>query len=158
MKTQFSKLKSVLQAALVLALLLSGPSLFAQSENKSDISPDMLEKIDQVNAQLITAMEKGDVSKIMELYTDDAMVIIPGGKSLRGKKEISEYFSSLKNMRNVKMSVFDAGGSGKIIYQVGKATYTTNIDGKDTEETTDFVMVLKRQPDWDYKISVNSTN
>jgi len=158
MKTQIVKVKTALQSLLVLALLLSGPSLLAQKDTKSDISADMRQTIDQLNAQLKEAMEKGDVSKIMDLYADDAMLMVPGGKALHGKKEIAEYFESHKNIKNVTMSVIDAGGSGKIIYQVGKATMTTNVDGKDSQETSDFVMVLTRQSDWDYKISVNSTN
>lgn len=64
----------------------------------------------------------------------------------------------MKNISQVKINVADAGASGKIMYQVGKATYLSNKNGVETEETKEFVMVFKRQSDWDYKISVNSSN
>jgi uncharacterized protein (TIGR02246 family) len=157
MKTPL-KLKSLISTFIVAVMLTLPLLISAQSDNKSEISPEMREKIDQLNNQFIDAMQKGDLSKIMDLYTDDATLMLPGGKSLKGKKEIAAYLEGVKNIKNVKLDVTDAGGSGKIIYQVGKATYVTNVNGAEKQETNDFVMVLKRQSDWDYKISVNSTN
>ena len=152
-------MKRIIQRLAVLILLTGGPlSLAAQSDNKTDLNAETREKIDQINSKLSAAMQKGDLNQVMDLYADDATLMVPGGKSLKGKKDISGYLAGMKNIRNVKIQVTDAGGSGKIIYQVGKATITTQVNGTDKEETTDFVMVLKRQSDWDYKISVNSSN
>lgn len=143
--------------AFILILFMVPLALMAQSE-KAEISTETKETIDQVNRKLVAALENGDLNKVMDLYADDATLMLPGGKALKGKKQISEYLAGVKRIKNVKINTVDAGGSGKIIYQVGKATFTNITDGKDTEETTDFVMVLKRQAGWDYKISVNSSN
>jgi uncharacterized protein (TIGR02246 family) len=159
MKAQQKKLQNLICGISAIALFSVCPSfLNAQATEKVDISAETRDKIDQLNQQLSAAMQSGDMNKVMELYTDDATMMLPGGKSLKGKKEISEYLSGIKNIKNIKLNVIDAGGAGKIMYQVGKVTYVTTVDGKEKEETSDFVMVLKRQPDWDYKISVNSTN
>jgi len=152
------KLKSISLGLALATVVAASPVLFAQTDSKSDASPETMETVAQLNNQLMEALKKGDISSIMELYTDDATLMVPGGNTLKGKKEISEYLSKAGSIKTVKMDIVEAGGSGKIIYQVGKATYITNVDGTEKEETNDFVMVLKRQADWDYKISVNSSH
>lgn len=160
LKNKIMKLNQLLILNIfTVTLFISVPSaILAQSTANTEMNNETRDKINQLNNLLTNAMKKGDLNQIMELYTDDAVMMLPGGKSLKGKKEISEYMTGLKNIKNVKFDVAEAGAGGKIMYQVGKATYITNIDGKEIEQTTDFVMVLKRQPDWDYKISVNSSN
>ena len=143
---------------LALVLFLNVPFRLHAQTSKAEMSPEMREKIDLVNKQLAEAMQKGDLNQVMDLYADDATFVLPGGKALRGKKEIAGYLGNLTGVRNVKMNVVDAGGNGKILYQVCQTTYTTTVDGKESEQTRDYVMVLERQSDWGYKISVNSSN
>lgn len=159
MKMQHNKSKAVIYG--LFTFLLTSSVCFkasAQESSKMEINTETRDKIEQLNKQFIEAMQKGDIGAVMELYADDATMMLPGGKSLKGKKEISAYLSSMKTIRNVKINVLDAGSGGKIMYQVGKTTIVTTVDGKEKEETSDFVMVLKRQSDWDYKIAVNSSN
>lgn len=88
MKTKIEKMKNMFMGIFCLSLLMTNTlTVFAQTDNKNDIPAETRQKIDELNSQMIAAMQKGDLPALMELYTDDAMMILPGGKTLKGKKK-----------------------------------------------------------------------
>lgn len=154
------KLKSFLAGAtfFLLTALVIPLHLPAQSEIKGDATEDVKQKVRELNKQLEEAFRSGDMVKAVDFYADDAIVIIPGGKKIQGRKAIYEYLGSLKETKDFRLEVTDVNGSGKVLYQLGTVTFSAETNGMLQTHSTDHVKVWKRGSDWDYKISVDSFN
>lgn len=157
MKTLSTLLHRRVLLALSVALLsmVSFSNVNAQSQ---EISPEVRKEMETINHRIEDCIAKKDLSSIVDLYTDDATLIIAGGKKLQGRKEIADYWYSLAQAKSMKSEIVELGGNGKLVYQVGRWTITTVKDGQEHVTTTDVVLVWKRQQNYDYKIQLNSSN
>ena len=157
MKTLSSLLHRRLLLALSVALLsmVSFSNVNAQSQ---EISPEVRKEMEIINHRIEECVAKKDLSSLVDLYSDDATLIIAGGKKLQGRKEIADYWYSLSKATCMKSEIVELGGNGKLVYQVGRWTITTVKDGVEQTTTTDVVLLWKRQQNYDYKIQLNSSN
>lgn len=153
--------KQIRQIAAAIAIMLTSAGAYAQTQIgkfKSDVSQETKDEVQRLNKQMEESFTQNDLLKIVEFYADDASIVLPGGKVLNGRKEVSEYFMSLQNRKELKLDVTEIGGSGKMIYEIGTAKITTVVDGKEKTETATFTIIFQRQSDFAYKVSVNSMN
>ena len=158
--THSKKIKSAAAMAFLFLLtaLVSPFSINAQNVIKGDAPDDTKQKIHDLNQKMEEAFRSGDMIQVADFYTDDATVIIPGGKKIEGRKAIYEYLTTLKNSKDFNLEVSDVNGSGKLLYQVGTVTFTADKNGIPETHSSDQVKVWKRGSDWDYKISADSFN
>lgn len=133
-------------------------SFQAKSQSNSEISKEVRTEMEQLNKQLENSILKKDFATIIDLYSDDATLIVPGGKKLQGRKEIADYWYKLNGTKTLKSEILELGGNGKMVYQVGRWTITNVKDGVENTITTDVILVWKRQQDFEYKIQLNSSN
>ena len=121
-------------------------------------NPALKKKSEQLNSELVAAFNAGDMLKVASFFSDDATILLPGGKKLQGRKAITEYWAGLKGAQNMKMEVEDATGTSDMIYNMCKVSYSVVKDGQPTNQTSDVVMIWKKQADWSYKLYLNSAN
>lgn len=152
MKT-LAKLKFVF---LGLLLLIVAPK-FIHAQTTAEVSSEVRADIEKQNKTMESAIKANDMSKVVDLYTDEATIIVAGQK-LQGRKAIADYWYNFSRCKDFKIEITGLGGSGKVIYQLSKWTMTLQKDGKEVTSTSDVVMVWKRQTDWTYKIQLNSNN
>ena len=139
-----------------LTLLVSTSAVKAQSA--TEVNDEVKTEITRLNHELEKAIKTKDVATIVDLYSDDATIIVPGGKKIQGRKAIAEYWYGLTGTIKLTSEIIELGGNGKVVYEIGKWTVTTVKDGVEHTTATDVVIVWKRQQDYNYKIQLNSSN
>lgn len=117
--------------------------------------PALLRKeIEEANRQLVETFKRGDYLGIARFYTDDALIQYPGGK-IRGREAIDKYWTSVKGGKDWKLEVIEVGGGRETAYQIGRSSFTSVVDGKESTNVVDFVVIWKRQKDGGYKIHLD---
>lgn len=149
---------SQLMASVLLGLCMMIAMPSAKAQTGSEINPEVRSEIEKLNKQFEIALKKKDFASIVDLYSDDATIIIPGGKKITGRKDIAAYWYSLSNATGMTSEVISLGGNGKFVYQIGKWTLTSVKNGVEQITTTDAVLIWKRMQDYSYKIELNSCN
>lgn len=142
-------------AILLLSILALSP---AKAQGTNEVSPEVRRELESINLKMEDCIRKKDFSTLIDFYSDDATMMVAGGKKLQGRKEIADYWYSLSKATSLKSEILELGGNGKIVYQVGRWTITTIKNGAEETITTDVVLVWKRQQNYDYKIQLNSSN
>ena len=142
------------------AVTVMSGSLMAQDQVtvKPGVSQEIKDEVFAVNKKMETAFTQNDLLKIGEFYNDDATLVLSDGKELRGRKELSDYFMSVQNRKGLKIETTEIGGSGKLIYQMGRMTITTEVNGKQDVAVARFVMLMQRGNDYDFRIMASSLN
>lgn len=156
MKTTYSFLRRSFATLMVIMGLATGNNLFAQSN--SEISSDVKTEVEKLNHDIEKAVLKKDIATIIDLYSDDATIMIPGGKKIQGRKAIAEYWYSVADSKSLKSEIVELGGNSKMLYQIGRWTITKVENGVEKTTTTDVVIIWKRGNDFTYKIQLNSSN
>ncbi|MBK7682458.1 MAG: nuclear transport factor 2 family protein [Bacteroidetes bacterium] len=93
------------------------------------MSSDVKAQVLELNKDIEKAVLKKDYSSIVDLYSDDATIMIPGGKKITGRKEIADYWLSMMQIKSMKSEIIELGGNSKMIYQIGKWTITKMENG-----------------------------
>ncbi len=136
--------------------LLSTSAVKAQQN--SEISPEVKTEVERLNHAMETAIEKKDVATIIDMYSDDASIIVPGGKKIQGRKAIAAYWYGITGTTKLASEIVELGGNGKIVYEISKWTITSIKEGVEKVTSTDVVLVWKRQQEYSYKIQLNSSS
>jgi len=106
--------------------------------------------VDECNRQAIQDFKKGDMLAVAHGYSDDATICFPRGKKVHGREEIDRYWKSVKGAKDWKLETFEVGGTREAIFEVGKSTLITEVDGKESTYICDYVVIWKRQKDGTY--------
>ncbi len=151
----FRTLRNMIASLFTIATLTAlSTSANAQT---NEISTETRADIENINKQMEMDIKKKDFASIIDMYADDASIVVPGGKKIQGRKAIADYWYSNSTAISLKSEILDLGGSGKVVYQLGKWTVTSVKDGIEKTVSTDIVIVWKRQQDYSYKIQLNSS-
>lgn len=111
---------------------------------------------EQVEEQLVAAVNAGDVDTAVALFEEDAALVAPGGGQASGPEAIRKAITSL-----VEMQPKASGGVRKTVDN-GELTLLyfdwtlegTGPDGKPYRRTGTGVDVIRRQDDGTYKLAV----
>jgi ketosteroid isomerase-like protein len=114
--------------------------------------------VDECNRQSIDAFKKGDMLAVARLYADDATIYFPRGKKVTGRQAIDRMWMSIKGPKDWKLETIEVGGTKEAIYEVGRSSLTTSVDGKDSTYTCDYVVIWKRQKDGSYRTHTDIYN
>ena len=102
------------------------------------------------NNRFSAALAGQNVELVVEAYTEDARILLPGLPPVRGRDAISALFrtSLAKGPSHITFATDDLWDCGDVVIDVG--TYTS--DG----ETGKYVVVHERQPDGSLKMAVDA--
>lgn len=157
MKKAYSFFSRSLTALMItMGIVLTSSVSFAQ--NNSEIPNDTKEQVMELNKDIEKAILKKDYASLVDLYADDATIMIPGGKKIQGRKEIAAYWYAMTQAVSMKSEIIELGGNAKMVYQIGKWTLTKIENGAEKTITTDVVLIWKRENNYSYKIQLNSAN
>jgi uncharacterized protein (TIGR02246 family) len=128
---------------LILLLLLALP-LFAEAPRA---------EIEQRNREMTAALERGDGLAVARIYADDARIVGPRRREVKGREAIDAYWTAIKDAKWT-LEVKEVGGTRDDAYQVGVSTLTTP---KGTY-TCDFVVIWKRDANGKLRIHLDLYN
>jgi ketosteroid isomerase-like protein/tetratricopeptide (TPR) repeat protein len=111
----------------------------------------MRKVVDECNRQSIEAFKKGDMLAVARGYTDDATIYHPRDRRVRGRQAIDRMWQSVKGAKDWKLETFEVGGTKEAIFELGRSTLTTVVDGKESVYACDYVVIWKRQKDGTYR-------
>ena len=114
--------------------------------------------VDECNRKSIADFKKGDMLAVARGYADDATIYFPRGKKVHGRKAIDRYWQGVKGAKDWKLETIEVGGTRDAIYEVGKSSLTTMVDGKANTYVCDYVVIWKRQPDGTYRTHTDLFN
>jgi ketosteroid isomerase-like protein len=106
--------------------------------------------VEERNRKVIEDFKKGDMRAVARSYADDATIYFPRGKKVHGREAIDRYWQSVKGAKDWKLETFEVGGTNEAIYEVGRSSLTTEVEGKETTYVCDYVVIWKRQKDGTY--------
>ena len=108
------------------------------------------DEVRSFNARFSAALAAQDVEAVVDAYTDDARILLPGLPPVRGRDAISALFrTSLANgPSNITFSTDELWDCGDIVIDVG--TYASG------GETGKYVVVHERQPDGSLRMAVDA--
>jgi ketosteroid isomerase-like protein len=64
----------------------------------------------------------------------------------------------VKGAKDWKLEALEVGGTPAAIYEIGKSTLTTQLDGRDNTYVCDYVVIWKRQKDGSYRTQTDIFN
>ena len=117
--------------------------------------------IETVNREIGKAFSRGDAAAIAAFYTDDAVVMPPNSKMIKGRKAIEEFWKGAMGMgvRSIQLDTLDVQSGTDLAYEIGNATMIIQPQGgKAATDTVKYVVVWKRQPDGSWKLAADIWN
>lgn len=108
--------------------------------------------------QWIDAFNKGDISKVSQMYTDDAVLLPPGAETVRGKDAILAYWTKeAERIGDLKVTVTDlkplGPGSVHVIF-----TSTLKTKGQQPQEVPGKGATLAQKAGDDWRIATHVWN
>jgi ketosteroid isomerase-like protein len=132
---------TMLKTLMAVALLM-GSAAHAQSQLKQDA--------EALTSAMIAAF-KADPASVAKYYTNDAS-ILGGGQRAVGREQIDAYWRGATMFADWKLEVLEVGGESTSPWIRGRST----LQGKSGRTmVTEFVGLLKRQPDGKLKFYVD---
>ncbi len=127
------------------------------ADKKTELS-QVRREIEETNRRMVETFKSGDLLGVSGFYAADATIFYSRGKKIHGRAAIDAYWTSLKGGKDWKLEVLEVGGEKETVYQIGKSSFTSVIDGQESTYVCDFLLIWKRQPGGGYKIHVDIYN
>jgi len=160
-------MKNLLPFLLCITLLwcISGCRAPAEVEEVSEDAPADLslsdEDIAAINAlgpEFVKIVTEGlfDLDSLLELFTDDMVMIGPEIPAMEGKEAYRAWIEPLNvKMTEASFDFRDVGGSGDVAYVYMNYDESYTMEGQDApiEDTGNVLAILQRQPDGSWLFS-----
>ncbi|MCL6544555.1 MAG: SgcJ/EcaC family oxidoreductase [Bryobacteraceae bacterium] len=145
-----------------LALLLSAGCGQGPGTGKAPDRAAELQKIDGLRSRFVAAYNSADAAAAAALYTDDAVMLPANEPAVEGRQAIQESLRRELGQGPTKISITpqETEIAGEWAFERGQAVITTTPKGaKDAVElSAKYLVILRRQPDGDWKIHRDMTN
>jgi len=116
-------------------------------------------EVTRLNEEMMAAFQRGDRAAVARFYADDARIVGPRRQVVQGREAIDRYWASVGSPAQWRLEVVEVGGSANEAYQLGVSTLTSpRRDGTPDTYTCDFVVIWKRQPDGQLRITLDQYN
>ncbi len=113
--------------------------------------------IERLHDQFVEAHDDGDVDRLMELFSDDAVVAPEDDATLEGKDDIAGYFEDVfdQTPSTIELDVLETEVHGDWAFERIDATLTMthSATGEEMEVWARYFWILRRQPGGGWKIS-----
>jgi uncharacterized protein (TIGR02246 family) len=117
--------------------------------------------IEEACAKYSEAIRAGNVAGIVDVYTDDATILPPGGEIVKGRQAIGEFYKQLlqMGMKDIVFTTIEVGGSGDVAYEIGTTKVRIQPEGLEAiADSTKYLVIWKRQADATWKVYVDIFN
>jgi len=141
--------------ALVSILVTAGCQTAPPPEAKKN-TPAELAKIDTLRDRFTTAYNSNDAVAVAAVYTDDAILMPSDQAEVEGKVAIQTWYQTMYKGMSVKITLapLETQVAGDWGYDRGTAmlTIAPKAKGKPMEESSKYLVILKRQADGSWKV------
>jgi uncharacterized protein (TIGR02246 family) len=119
------------------------------------VSEEVRKSIDAENKKFMKGFIKADPSLTASVYTDDAVLLPPGGDMIHGKKAIEEFWGGVmaSGVKEAKLNTVELSGSGDFCQEMGTGVLVSHPEGGErAEQNAKYVVVWEHTPaGWKYK-------
>jgi uncharacterized protein (TIGR02246 family) len=153
-------------SSLFTAAIAFAVSLAACSQPKPSAPPDTRAAdeaaIRSADADFAKAAAAKDIDKIVALYMDDAVIFSPGAPAVIGKENIHRFFEQILAGPSIQFAfsnvTVDVARSGDLAEDRGSIQVTTTgKDGKPATQSSEYVLVWKKQADGSWKVAADTS-
>jgi len=114
------------------------------------------------DADFAKAAAAKDADKCASLYMDDAVIFSPGVPAVVGKDNIRKFFEQMVAGPRLQFAfsnvTVDVARSGDLAEDRGAVQVTTtDKKGKPVTQTSEYVLVWKKQPDGSWKVAADTS-
>lgn len=104
-------------------------------------------EIQAANERFMEAVSTGDEERFLRLYTDDAILLLPGRDALTGRAGPEAFFASFKarGVREVRLTTLEVEGIGDTAWERGSSE-VIGLDGRLMGKGK-YIVIWKRTPD-----------
>lgn len=114
------------------------------------------------NAKFDAAIAAGDPARVAALYTDQARLLPPGAKEIRGRQEIENYWKAAiegLGIRASKLTTVELEELGDVASEVGSFSLRLQSGGEpESTVTGKYVVIHRRQSDGSWLWGVDCFN
>lgn len=149
----------------ILVFLLGSSLMNIQAQSNQSKSLEKIRaKIEEMNAQMIDAMLKGDYTASLGMYTEDAYSLPSYSPMLHGiealKKSGEEMANSPMTIKSFELKIKEIIPGGDIYVEVGKYKMSSEMQGmpEPYEDYGKYVTVWEKQKDGSLKIKLETWN
>ena len=149
--------------AVVVSCLIAGcVQHFEQSQPLPDTRTADAAAIQKLDNDWFKAAAAKDLDTCASYYLNDAVIFSPGVPAVVGKDNIRKFLQAMVNAPNMKLtflgSTVDVARSGDLAVDHGTVQVTTtDKKGKTTTQTSQAVLVWKKQPDGSWKVAADTS-
>lgn len=103
----------------------------------------------------VAAAERDDAATVAAMYTEDAVLAVPGAEPARGREAIQQMLArDFPTQSNLRVDSRETEVQGDLAYDFGEYTaQVTPPGGSATETSGTYVVVLRRQGDGTWKLT-----
>ena len=114
------------------------------------------------DADFAKAAAAKDVDRCASLYMNDAVIFSPGAPAVIGKDNIHKFFEQMVAGPSLQFAfsnvTVDVARSGDLAEDRGSVQVTTGDKrGKPVTQTSEYVLVWKKQPDGSWKVAADTS-
>ncbi len=103
------------------------------------------------------ALNAKKLDVLVDIYADDAVMVAAGGKEIRGRKAIREFFAeTIKSIESIKLdTVFRLNYTDTVVFRSKYTVVFNTADGKKVSQSTSGIEVERKQPDGNWLFIVD---
>lgn len=107
------------------------------------------------------AFRQGNVSAVVELYTDDAVLLPPNSGKIEGKAAVEAFWTGGMQMgiKDVMLTTDELTIMGEYVCEIGNYTLTIQPESQDTmEDHGKYLVIWKQSPEGIWKLHIDIWN
>jgi uncharacterized protein (TIGR02246 family) len=111
--------------------------------------------IDKLNAEFMTAFDKGDMAAIGQMYTEEAYLLPPGAEIVKGRAAIQAFWTkAAEGIGDLKLMTSDMKALGSdAAREVG--TFTLKTKGQQSQEVAGKYVVVWEKADGQWRLATD---
>jgi ketosteroid isomerase-like protein len=100
----------------------------------------------------------GNWSAVVELYTEDVVVMPPNEAAIQGRANLLAWMEAYPEILEANLSIQEIDGYGDIAYVRGTYAMTVSIGGMEVRDTGKYVEIRRKQGDGSWPLAVDIFN
>ena len=141
----------------VLLILVSGVSFSQVGYPDMD---KMRIQIQTMNLKFADGVTKKDASAFMDMYTDNAKILVPDEEFIMGNDKVRQWWDTyLKgDIHSISLNTVSLSGDNDVIYETGQVIREIWKNDKASMQYDKYLTIWRQQDDGSYKIAVSCWN
>ena len=117
--------------------------------------------VDKTNQQWVTAYNAGQLDRLIDFYSNDAILMLSGHQPILGREGVRNFYAEdikSTNTRSMAVTSLRVEQSGELLVDSGKWTFSgIAIDGTTIRMTGNYVTVMKKtEGTWKTAIDISN--